>query len=51
MKKLSKQKGYYVPDFSGCFIPFLILCGLGVLGLWQVCEGIYWVLSNISFGG
>ena len=38
-------------DLSGCFIPFLILCGFGVLGLWKATEGIYWLFSNISFGG
>ncbi len=46
-----KQKGYYAPDLSGCFIPFLILCGLGLLGLYKLGEGVMWLWNNFGFIG
>lgn len=51
MKNLNKQKGYYGPDLSGLGTLLLIICGFGLFGLWKVGELIYWVCSNISFGG
>jgi hypothetical protein len=48
-----KQKGYYAPDFSGCLPMLVILCVLGVFGLYTVGSLMVdlWNAMSFNWGG
>ena len=46
---MKKQKGYFAPNFSGCLPMFIVLCVLGVFGLYQVGEGLVYLWNSVSF--